>query len=390
MNHEKDAAPLPLFGIIGRSNVGKTSLIEQLIPELSGLGLRVAVAKQTHHDGFDLDHPGKDSWRFSRAGATAVLLNAPTSAALLESVQGYRTLEQLAQLIKGRADLVLAEGFRDAAIPAIEVYRSGISDGLLADSETLLAVVSDADIRTTAPRLKPTQIRELAKLILRSIRRQTGTDTSSVDGRQAQPFAAPPRSPSLLEKSLAEAVAFHGHACAGQVLGVRMALRGCDELGISVPDRQKRLLVFVEIDRCAADAISTVTGCKLGKRTLKFVDYGKLAATFLDTRTGRAVRIAAREDARGKADSYVPAADDAHATQLQAYQIMPDEELFTVQHVRVHVAPEELPGRPSQRVVCAVCAEGINDGRQVDRDGTPLCKSCAAGTAYYSPVTLVF
>src|SRR5919202_1147347 len=107
-----------------------------------------------------------------------------------------------------------------------------------------------------------------------------------------------------LEELLKDCERRHGHICPGQVLGARMALLGCQLLGLEEPrgiDR-KKLIVWVEIDRCMADAVSVVTGAQLGRRSLKFFDYGKVAATFLHTETGRAYRIVAHDKARRLAD----------------------------------------------------------------------------------------
>lgn len=186
-----------------------------------------------------------------------------------------------------------------------------------------------------------------------------------------------------LNSLLSDAAAVHGHLCPGQVLGVRMAVAGCRALGIEEPRGAKRLLVYVEIDRCAADAIGAVTGCRLGKRTMKHMDYGKQAATFVDTLTGRAVRVAALEEARDHASSYVPNANgDPHAVQLEAYKVMPDHELLTVQDVRVQVRAEDQPGPTISRLLCDRCGEGINDRREVRKNGHVLCRACA-GEAYY-------
>jgi len=188
-----------------------------------------------------------------------------------------------------------------------------------------------------------------------------------------------------MDTLLREAAAVHGHLCPGQVLGVRMAMAGCRALGIDEPRSDKRLLVYVEIDRCAADAISAVTGCRLGKRTLKHVDYGKLAATFVDTVTGRAVRVAVLEEAREWAPAYAPhVSGDRHAIQLAAYRVMPDAKLLSVQEVRLTVPAEDLPGPPVSRVRCDLCGEGINDRREVRHNGLVLCRACAGG-AYYEP-----
>ena len=188
-----------------------------------------------------------------------------------------------------------------------------------------------------------------------------------------------------LEALLERAEHSHGHMCAGQVLGVRMAMLGCRAIGIDDPrgaDR-KALLVFVEIDRCAADAINTVTGCRLGKRTLKFHDYGKLAATFLNLKTNEAIRIVALDAAREAADRCFPEIVNKYERQLRAYTLLPDEELFKMERVAVQVPAEDQPGRPVSRVRCDECGEGINDRREVLRDGRTLCRACAGG-AYFT------
>ena len=186
-----------------------------------------------------------------------------------------------------------------------------------------------------------------------------------------------------LEEYITLAGQSHGHMCPGQVLGIRMAMLGLRSIGIDDPAKaRKRLLTFVEIDRCATDAVSVVTGCRLGKRSLKFLDYGKVAATFVDLETGRAVRVAAREDARDKAKELFPAIADASQAQLEAYKVMENEDLFDLQAVRVNLQPEDLPGRPRSRVICAQCGEGVNDGRERRSGDRVLCRSCA-GERYY-------
>jgi formylmethanofuran dehydrogenase subunit E len=187
-----------------------------------------------------------------------------------------------------------------------------------------------------------------------------------------------------LDELLVRAEQSHGHMCAGQVLGVRMAMLGCRAVGIEDPRGadQKKLLVFVEIDRCAADAINTVTGCRLGKRTLKYYDYGKLAATFLNTKTGQAVRIAALDSSRDTADHAYPEMENRYARQLRAYKVLPDSELFKIESVQVCVPEENKPGRPISRVACDQCGEGVNDKREIVVDGRTLCRACA-GQSYY-------
>lgn len=189
---------------------------------------------------------------------------------------------------------------------------------------------------------------------------------------------------------LQESVKIHGHLCAGQVLGVRMSMLGLREIGISDPkgaDR-KSLIVFVEMDRCATDAVQSVTGCSLGKRSMKFLDYGKMAATFLNLKTNKAVRIIAREDSREKAKEYFPEIKNKYAGQLEVYKIMSDEELFDMMEVTIKVAPQDIPGRPMRRVQCDTCGEHVQDMREVYQDGKVLCAPCAQG-GYYEVTELL-
>jgi formylmethanofuran dehydrogenase subunit E len=183
---------------------------------------------------------------------------------------------------------------------------------------------------------------------------------------------------------LREAEQAHGHLCAGQVLGVRMAMLGLQKLGIEDPQGadRKRLVAFVEIDRCATDAVAVVTGCRLGKRALKFRDWGKMAATFVDVNSGRAIRVAAKESSKSLARQMHPEIENKNQQQMLAYREIADDDLFTTQWVKVDLPPEEFPGYKGERIVCDVCDEGINFRREVRRDGKTLCRSCA-GERYY-------
>jgi formylmethanofuran dehydrogenase subunit E len=191
-----------------------------------------------------------------------------------------------------------------------------------------------------------------------------------------------------IDSLLEECRGLHGHLCAGQLLGVRMALLGCKLTGIADPrgaDR-KKLIVWVEIDRCMADAVSAVTGVRLGKRSLKYMDYGKVAATFLNTEIGQAVRVAALDESRALADARYPSIESRGERQLRAYREATDAELFKVERVRVAYSEMDAPGRPRSRVLCSVCMEGINDGREEQgANGETLCRLCAFG-GYYEPV----
>jgi formylmethanofuran dehydrogenase subunit E len=181
------------------------------------------------------------------------------------------------------------------------------------------------------------------------------------------------------DELLRQAEAAHGHLCAGQILGVRMALLGLARLGIADPrgvDR-KRLITFVEIDRCATDAIALVTGCRLGKRALKFRDWGKMAATFVDLAANRAVRIVALEDSRELAAQHYPHLETKAQQQMQAYRELPDAQLFREQWVSVELDPADLPGYKTERIVCVHCGEGVNFGRIALVNGERLCLACA-------------
>jgi formylmethanofuran dehydrogenase subunit E len=194
----------------------------------------------------------------------------------------------------------------------------------------------------------------------------------------------------LIDELLHLAELAHGHLCAGQVLGVRMAMLGCRRLDIDDPrgkDR-KRLVTFVEIDRCATDAIGVVTGCRLGKRALKFRDWGKMAATFIDFPSGRALRIAAKESSKARARELYPEIENKNQQQMRAYREMPDEELFSEQWVEVALDAKEFPGYKGERIACDECGEGINYDRFIRRAGRTLCLACAEPQQrYYRPIS---
>ena len=217
---------------------------------------------------------------------------------------------------------------------------------------------------------------------------------------------------ATLDDLLHDAEVAHGHLCAGQVLGVRMAMLALRRLGLDDPRRRldeagnlnperKRLVTFVEIDRCATDAIGVVTGCRVGKRALKLRDWGKMAATFVDLeakledpgpsneRFGSAhdykgLRVVALESSKGRAKELYPELEK-NQQQMKAYRELPDDELFGTEWVRVPLPPSEFPGYKGARVVCARCGEGVNFDRYVERDGEQLCLACAdAESLYYT------
>ncbi len=185
---------------------------------------------------------------------------------------------------------------------------------------------------------------------------------------------------------LRECEVLHGHMCAGQLLGVRMAMLGCRLISITDPRGSdcRKLIVWVEIDRCMADAVSAATGVRLGKRTLKYVDYGKVAATFLNTELHKAVRVVALESSRVLADERFSSIADKRSRQFRAYAEATDAELFKTECVSLELSDTDAPGRPRSRVMCSVCGEGINDRREVTAtDGSLVCRACGQG-AYYA------
>jgi formylmethanofuran dehydrogenase subunit E len=206
-----------------------------------------------------------------------------------------------------------------------------------------------------------------------------------------------------LDELLHEAELAHGHLCAGQILGVRMAMLAMSRLGIHSPRKRtlsngelnpdrKRPVVFVEIDRCATDAIGVVTGARVGKRALKLRDWGKMAATFVDLNAKlspevyKGIRIVALEGSKQRAKDLFPELAKNEA-QMRAYRELPDDELFSEQWVRVPLLPSEFPGYKGERLACARCGEGINFDRFIDRDGERLCLACAnPSSLYYHPL----
>jgi formylmethanofuran dehydrogenase subunit E len=184
---------------------------------------------------------------------------------------------------------------------------------------------------------------------------------------------------SLLEKSTRE----HSHLCPRQILGVRMGLYGMKSLGFNTPTAKRRLLVIVESDGCFADGITAATDCTVGHRTLRVEDYGKTAATFVDVETSRAFRLAPALDVRQKAYVYAPAESRRYLVQMQGYQIMPDDEMFTVNRTQLIIPVEAIVSKPGMRVNCDVCGEEIMNEREIKQDGLTLCRACMHG-GYYS------
>ncbi|PIE67798.1 MAG: formylmethanofuran dehydrogenase [Deltaproteobacteria bacterium] len=180
----------------------------------------------------------------------------------------------------------------------------------------------------------------------------------------------------------------HGHLCPGQLVGVRMAMLGCRLIGLENPRELphiKQLIVYVEIDRCATDAIAYVTGVKLGRRSLKFVDNGIMAATFVNLENELAFRIVSTEKSRDLAHVYAADFGDTRQQQLQAYMKMSDEDLFTVTPVQVAVPFHDMPGPSHFKARCDNCGATVRDKKEVLINDRVLCRPCAYGT-YYRPL----
>jgi formylmethanofuran dehydrogenase subunit E len=176
-----------------------------------------------------------------------------------------------------------------------------------------------------------------------------------------------------LENDLEAARDFHGHLCHGMVMGVRMARYACQELGIDDPRSYRDLVIYVEMDRCASDAVSVVTGVTLGRRRLKWVDYGKMAATFVDLASDRAIRLAPRPEVPHASTEIDP---------IEFWKGWTDDRLFSVTEVRMTIPEEDRPGLPIRSATCALCGEKVRDAREVAVNGQTLCRACAHG-AYY-------
>ena len=189
--------------------------------------------------------------------------------------------------------------------------------------------------------------------------------------------------PARLEACLAELAMLHRRVCPREVLGVRMGLHAGEVLGLDLPRTDKRLFVLVETDGCLADALSVATGCWLGHRTLRLIDHGKTAATFVDTLAGRAVRIWPHPAARRRAVDFVPDAPDRWHAQRDGYRIMPVADLLRVEDVALTIDLSAIRSRNGTRVVCEACEEDVVNEREVVRGGRTLCLACA-GDRYYT------
>lgn len=188
-------------------------------------------------------------------------------------------------------------------------------------------------------------------------------------------------------KALLElASARHSHLCPRQVLGVRMALAGAAALQVPVPQLDKRLLIIAETDGCFVDGLDVASGATPGHRTLRIEDYGKVAATFIDTSTGISIRLAPKAGVRERARNYAPGEKRHYFAQLSGYQRMPDGELFAITPVILNTPVQQIVSRAGLRVNCVACGEEIINEREIYYQGAPYCRACL-GHGYYREET---
>ncbi len=181
---------------------------------------------------------------------------------------------------------------------------------------------------------------------------------------------------SEYETLFTKAKAFHGHVCPGIVLGTRLTIAGMRELGVDPHIHNRDLIVYIEIDRCGADAVQAITGCSLGHRNLKHMDYGKFAATFVDISTGKAVRVSIHEKDRAKHDLL------EKNELIQLLGSIPESEILVIERVNVSIPKDDIPGYPLGKSVCSRCGEQVADNRHIMVDGKPLCKNCGVKSYY--------
>lgn len=193
----------------------------------------------------------------------------------------------------------------------------------------------------------------------------------------------------LLQSILNESAARHRHLCPRQVLGARLGLAGLRALGLVDDDYgprfdngRKRLLTIVETDGCGADGIAVATDCYVGRRTLRVLDYGKVAAVLVDTKTETAVRVHPSPKSRHLAARYAPEAQNRWESYLLGYQRIPDADLIVVTPVRLTQPLAAILSRPNRRAICAHCGEEIINERELIVENKILCQTCASGRYY--------
>jgi len=330
-----------VVAVRGPSRSSKTALVERLIDGGRERGWKIAWVKRTHHQ---IDLPEKASGRVWASGPEAMVLHATDRVQVTRAACGAGSPEVLAHVPEGM-DLILLETHVPEPYPTI-----------------LSSLLDPADEEAVIGRFELFGNREAAAASLPVIASML------------------PRDPRI-DAFLRLALKLHGgRGCAGLVLGTRLAMAGVDALGIAAPDHDKRLIVISETDRCALDGFQAVTGCRLSRHTLRLRDFGKVAATFIDERTGTAVRVAVRGDLRervgqGESDPH------RHGLQRQAYGTWAAADLFDTRSSCLTVPEFDRPGRPRRRVLCEACGEEVADGRESQTESGIRCRPCVASPA---------
>jgi formylmethanofuran dehydrogenase subunit E len=189
---------------------------------------------------------------------------------------------------------------------------------------------------------------------------------------------------SSVAVACAASAAQHERLCPRQVLGVRIGIAAGEALGLTLPRDDKRLLLFAETDGCVLDGVTAATGCTVGHRTLRIIDYGRVAVTAVDVETERAVRIAPRAGVRELAISFAGDALPRYHAQVEGYQQIPEHDLLCVEPVSLTFDLAALLGRRGARVDCSRCGEEVLNGREVYLGGGPVCPGCQGGAYYRS------
>lgn len=323
-----------VVAVRGPSHSGKTAMCERLVRALNAEGLRAAWAKRTHHA---VDLPGKSSDRIWATDPAASVLGALDRMVVTLPPQERGPKDMLAKL-PADIDVVLFETHEALDYPTV------LSNNL-ADAEGA-PVIGRWDFLAEDAAVGP---------VVAAIKAMAPCDRT-------------------LDMAMRAALRLHGgHGCAGLILGTRLALTGAGTLGIEVPDTRKRLIVLSETDRCAVDGIQAVTGCRPGKRTLRVLDYGKLAATFIDEAGGRSIRVAVQGDLRDRVGA---TGEGRHEVQRAAYATWPETELFTIREVAAELSQFDRPGPPRARINCITCGEEVSDARHRETESGPQCRPC--------------
>ncbi|MEP7216311.1 MAG: molybdopterin-guanine dinucleotide biosynthesis protein MobB [Anaerolineaceae bacterium] len=330
-----------VVAVRGPSRSGKTALVERLIETGRERGWKVAWVKRTHHQ---VDLPEKASGRIWTSGPEVMVLHAADRVQVTTPACAPDSSSVLARVPEGM-DLVLLETHTPEAFPTI-----------------LSNLLEPAEGEDVIGRFELYGNQEAAVAAIPLIARMIPSN-------------------ARLDAFLRQALRLHGgHGCAGLVLGTRLAMAGADALGIAAPDLDRRLVVVSETDRCALDGIQAVTGCRVSKHTLRLLDYGKVAATFIDEWTASAVRVGVRGDLRERVGPSKNA-DDRHIMQRQAYGTWAAADLFEVRTSGFTLPEFDRPGSPRRRVLCGACGEEVSDGREVATVSGARCQPCAEDLA---------